>query len=192
MDEDNTLPPATGQGAQPPSPLTPQQEELCRRLDDWHAKYSLKAKPSDMFRGAVFAASIEFRGNPDWMAQAANSLREILYPFWSSQGTVADKKAEALKNSGSVRADESVIQEVGRIYGSLNELAHHGNAAGTSIDFDTFTPADFDRLLADFERIMFARLAHQIDIHKEADDILSAGPESIEIPIIQIVPELQS
>jgi hypothetical protein len=180
MDKDETLPKPTGEGAADPAQLTPKQEELCKRLDDLHSKYNLRAKPSDMFRGAIFAAKAEFRSNPDWMAQSANSLREILYPFWSDYGGLADRKAEAFRKSGSVRADEDANQEVGKIWGSLNELAHHGNGRGTSIDFNTFGATEFGRLLGEFERIMFDRLAHQIDVHNEIDEVLAAGPESVD------------
>lgn len=79
--EDKSLPQPVGGGQLPPSSLTPKQEDLCKRMDKLHARYGLKVKPSDMFKGAIFAARIECRSNPDWVAQAANSLREILYPF---------------------------------------------------------------------------------------------------------------
>jgi hypothetical protein len=129
-----------------------------------------------MFQGAIFVARIEARGNPDWIAQAANSLREILYPFWSKRGKLPGGKAEALRESGSVGADEDADAAIGRIWGSLNELAHHGNVAGKSVDFHTFTAEDFDRLLDVFERIMLDSLMHQIDVHREIDAILHAGP----------------
>lgn len=175
---DETIPQPIGENVQPALLLTARQEELCRRMDDLHARHGLRARPSDMFRGAVFAARIEARGNPDWIAQAANSLREILYPFWSAQGgKLPGGKADALRRSGSVRADEDANGEIGRIYGSLNELVHHGNCAGRGINFDTFTADDFERLFDDFERIMLDRLMRQIDVHHEIDSILAAGPE---------------
>jgi hypothetical protein len=180
---DETIPQPIGESAQQALLLTARQEELCRRMDDLHARHGLRARPSDMFRGAVFTARIEARGNPDWIAQAANSLREILYPFWSGQGgKLPGGKAEALRRSGSVRADDDANDEIGRIYGSLNELAHHGNGAGRSINFDTFTAEDFERLFDDFERIMLDRLMRQLDVHRELDAILAAGPEQ-EIPV---------
>jgi len=176
---DETIPQPIGQEPQPVLVLTARQEELCRRLDDLHERHGLKARPSDMFRGALFVARIEARGNTDWMAQAANSLRETLYPFWSGQGGNPGGRAEALRMSGSVRVDAATNREIGKIYGSLNELAHHGNGAGTSINFESFEPADFDRLLDDFERIMLDRLMHQIDVHHEIDAILAAGPDKV-------------
>ena len=76
-----------------------------------------------------------------------------------------------------MRADEDADDEIGRIWGSLNELAHHGNSTGRSINFDAFATDDFDRLVDDFERIMLDRLMHQIDVHHEIDAILAAGPD---------------
>jgi hypothetical protein len=174
---DETLPQPLPNDPQPAFVLTARQQELCRRLDHLHAYHGLKTRPSNMFQGAIFVARIEARGNPDWIAQAANSLREILYPFWSKQGgKLPGGKAEALRRSGSVRADEDAKEEIGRIWDSLNQLAHHGNVAGNSIDFHRFTSDDFDRLLDIFERIMLDSLMHQIDVHRAIDAILDAGP----------------
>ena len=67
--EDELLPQSIGEIELPPVSLLPEQEELCRRLDDLHNQYGLKALPSNMFRGAVFAARTECRrGNPDWLS----------------------------------------------------------------------------------------------------------------------------
>ena len=65
----------------PPARLTSEQEDLCSRLDELYQPYDLHVRPSEMFRGAVFASRAECRNNPDWIAQAAHSLREILYPI---------------------------------------------------------------------------------------------------------------
>jgi len=177
--EDKTASYQIGEGPLQPPSLTSEQDSLCARLDDIHVKYGLRVKPSDMFRGAIFAVRIECRSNPDWLAQAANSLREILYPFWSSHvDGVTDRKTEVFKKYGSVLIDNSFIQNVGRMYGLLNDLTHHGSTS-TSVDFITFTIEDFEKLLADFERIMRDALTRQVDIHQEIDKILIGGPTSI-------------
>lgn len=177
--EDKSLPRSVGKGPLPPPSLTPEQEDLCKRIDELHTKYGLKVKPSDMFKGAIFAARIECRSNPDWVAQAANSLREILYPFWSRRvGGITDRKANAFKKYGSVRVDENFIQDIGGLYGLLNDLAHHGSTS-TNLDFTTFTIADFEKLLSDFEREMRKALMRQVDIHQEIDKILNNGPSQI-------------
>lgn len=161
----------------PPPNLTPEQEDLCIRMDELHVLNGLKTKPSDMFRGAVFVSKTYLRNNPDWVAQAANSLRDILYPF---NGNKFANKEEALKQYGSVHANQpGFAQEVGRVLGSLTELAHHGNGKGKSVDFSTFKPTDFENLVADFERVMGDVLLRQVDIHQEVDSILSLNPEDV-------------
>lgn len=163
-------------GALPPISLSQRQVELCGRLDSFHTLYNLRVKPSDMFRGALFASREECRSNPDWIAQAANSLREILYPFYSREvDGVPTNKKEVLQKYGSVRADDTAITEMGRLYGKLNALTHHGNAEKSKVDFPAFTPTDFAGLLDNFERVMFDTLARQVDVHKDIDAILAAG-----------------
>ena len=186
--EDHALPESIGTSAPVPAPLTPKQEELCARLDELHARHGLKAKPSDMFRGAVFVARTEYRSNPDWIAQAANSLRDILYPF----GKEAPNKEEALRQYGSVRVDPKFTEEVGRLLGSLTELAHHGNGRGSSVNYTAFTPVEFERSLVDFERIMFDVLARQVDVHKEIDDLLAMDPSTLVDPLPKPTAQIES
>lgn len=155
----------------PPLVLSPKQEELCDRLDKLHAKFNLKALPSKMFRGAIFAAQVGVKENPDWISQAANSLRDIMYPF-GNYGI--PNKEEALKVFGSVRLAE--VNSVGRILGKLTELAHHGNAKGSSVNYTEFTPEDFEKLLTEFEDVMFNVLARQVNVHQEVDELLREDP----------------
>ena len=178
---DGTQSQLEGENLLSPIILSSKQEDICKRLDDWHGKYGLKIKPSDMFKGALFAARTECRSNPDWLAQATNSLREILYPFWSKHvDGIADRKVEALKKYGSVKVGNSFEQEIGRVYGNLNELAHHGNVSVNN-NFLSFKPADFEKLLEDFEKIMDVALSRQIDVHKEIDSIILINPKNMEI-----------
>lgn len=162
----------------PPVTLTSEQEDLCKRLDDFYSQHALAIKPSELFRGAIFAMRAECRSNPDWIAQAANSLREILYPFWSPQvKSITVKKSKALEGYGSVLVDE-IIQSVNTLYGRLNDLAHHG-ATATNFNFLEFSLSDFEKLLADFENVMRDALTRQLDLHSELDKILDSGPEGI-------------
>lgn len=161
-----------------PPALSPGQEELCKRLDELHAGYGLKTKPSDMFRGAVFTADpLVQRSNPDWLAQAANSLREILYPFYSREvKSVPTDKKEVLEKFGSVRAGDAGINELGRVYNLLSGLTHHGNSDKSRVDPATFTVKDFGVLLNDFEKVAKELLSRQLDIHKEVDEFLKRAP----------------
>ncbi len=166
---DEILPESVGENQIGPVHLTSEQEELCDRLDLWHTRYGLSTKPSDMFRGAIFVSRTAQRQNPDWVAQSAHSLRDILYPF----GSIAPNRKEALKQNGSVFGNnQPFIDEFGRIYGTLTELAHHGNGRGRSVDFSTFKATDFEKIIADFERIMRDALLRQLDVHSEIDAML--------------------
>jgi hypothetical protein len=174
---DNQLPQSVGESLVSPVVLSPEQEDLCQRLDDFHARNGLKTKPSNMFRGAVFVSQTFLRNNQDWIAQAANSLRDILYPF---NGNNTPNKEEALRQYGSAKAEQpGFANEVGRVLGSLTELAHHGNGRGSSVDFSTFSPTDFENLISEFERVMGDVLLRQIDVHHEVDSILALSPEDI-------------
>lgn len=178
----NQLQQPVGQILVPPISISPEQVDLCRRLDEFHTSNGLKTRPSDMFCGAVFVSRTFLRNNPDWIAQAANSIREIMYPFYSREvDLIGTDKREALQNFGSVTANDFLINEMGRIYNDLNCLAHHGTVKKGRINFETFSPIDFETLIADFERIMGNVLLRQIDIHQEADTILALNPEDIDL-----------
>jgi hypothetical protein len=136
-----------------------------------------------MFRGAVFAARSECRNNPDWVAQAGNSLREILYPFYSRQvpGVPTDKK-EVLEKFGSVKADQTTINRMGVVKGKVEGIAHHGNVEKNGVDYLTFKAEDFDALLSEFEEVLMDSLTRQIDVHVDVDAIIEAGPPADETP----------
>lgn len=166
---DEILPDSIGITELAPLVLTSKQEELCARLDEFYSKHNLLVKPSDMFRGAMFAMRPELRSNPDWMAQAAHSLRDILYPFGEAG---VPNKEEALRQYGSVRLEAKLTQELGKVFGSLTEITHHGNGRGNSVNYSEFSASDFDALVGRFENIMFDVLARQIDVHSEIDGFL--------------------
>ncbi|HMR55472.1 MAG TPA: hypothetical protein PKD34_02675 [Candidatus Doudnabacteria bacterium] len=175
--DDQNLPDSIGSEVVKPPALTPKEEELCQKLDELHSNYNLKVKPSDMFRGAIFTMRSELRSNPDWMAQSANSLREILYPF-SHDGI--PNKEEALRQFGSVRVDTELGDELGRVFGTLTELAHHGNGKSSSVDYLTYTSVQFEELVARFENIMFDVMSRQIDVHNEIDQLLKSAPSVLD------------
>jgi len=162
-----------------PAPLSPDQEDLCRRMDELHTSNGLKTKPSEMFRGAIFVARSQLRNNPDWIAQAANSLREIIYQFNGKKG--APNKEKALRQYGSVLANKpGFATELGKVFNEVTELAHHGNGKSGTIDFSNFKPSDFDQLIARFERVMTELLRRQVDIHQEIDALLGFKKEDVQ------------
>ena len=155
-------------GTQPVS-LTPAQEELCRRLDELHDLYGLKTRPSAMFRGALFAIEESWRNlNPDWLAQSAHSLREILYPFWGRNIKAVPYKKDAFERFGSVFVDD-IEENIGRIYGILSNLAHHG--IKRNLDFSNYKISDFISLRNEFETSMQRALTRQIDVHNQIDKL---------------------
>ena len=167
---DELLPQPIGNPSSTPVRLTPEQEELCRRMDELHALDQLQAKPSDMFRGAL--SVIEDENNPDRIAQAAHSLREILYPIMSGRGRKSTgSKEDPFERYGSVYLDAGL----GRIYGRLTSLAHHG-VTSTKLDFLSVTRTDFDELVEAFETSMQRALIRPIDVHRSIDQFLSSDP----------------
>ena len=139
-------------------------------MDELHALDQLQAKPSDMFRGAL--SVIEDENNPDRIAQAAHSLREILYPIMSGRVRQSlGAREPAFNKYGSVFLDVGL----GKIFGDLNDLAHHGvNSA--RLDFSSVTRADFDELAEAFESSMQRALIRPLDVHRSIDQFLSVDP----------------
>jgi len=141
----------------PPIKLTPQQEELCRRLDSLNQMAIQGQKLSMMFRGAIYGTREECRSNPDWIAQSAHSFREILFP-WRT------KEKEAFRSYGSVTVEEETSQNaLGTVYNKMTRVAHH---EPISVD-------DYEKLIENFQRVLLRALDRQVDIHDQIDRFLS-------------------
>ena len=158
-----------------PAPLDSYQIELCKRMDELHAIFHLHAKPSDMFSGLISA--IENQDNPDRIAQAAHSLREILYPFWSSSSKVKllPCKTRAFENFGSIISDgdlEIIEKELDRIFDNLSHLAHHG-----IVPANHSYSLDIEERRIRFERVMERALTRQAEVYNEIDMVLISSPE---------------
>ena len=150
--------------------LTPEQEDLCRRMDELYALEQLKAKPSDMFRGAL--SVLEDENNPDRIAQAAHSLREILYPIMSRRiRTSTGTRGDPFKRYGSVFPEVGI----GKILADLSDLAHHG-ANSKKLYSLNFPASDFENLMKGFETTMQTALIRPLDAHRSIDRFLSGDP----------------
>lgn len=115
---------------------------------------------------------IEDENNPDRIAQAAHSLREILYPIMSGRVRRSiGAREQAFESYGSVFLDVGL----GKIFGDLNDLAHHG-VTSTKLDFLSVTRRDFDELVEAFETSMQRALIRPIDVHRSIDQFLSGDP----------------
>ncbi|MBN2286054.1 MAG: hypothetical protein JXI43_06375 [Tissierellales bacterium] len=143
--------------------LTTQQEDLCSRLDVLNQRTIKGQELSKIFIGAIFATREENRSNPDWMAQSAHSLREILYQFKSMKTNI--KWIDAFIIFGSVTAeDEKLAETVGRVYNKITEVAHH------QLDLCI---EDYEKLIEEYERILLWALDRQVNIHDQIDMFLS-------------------
>jgi len=172
-----------------PSRLSEKQKELCKRLDEFH-KIALSKEgiaPSGLFRGALYAMEpARRRQNPDWMAQAAHSLRDILYPFYRSGANL--KREEALKQYGSAGNLDQLSKSIGQYYGFLSDVSHHNlNVAATNPIINgskkrpvPITEETFAAVASGFEVVLFEALRRQIDAHKEIDGFLERGERNFE------------
>ena len=150
-----------------PVSLTPKQQELCKRLNALYGQYTeFEASASEMFQGALVARQRSY-GNPDWVSQAANSLREIIYPLWSYQSkAVPDKRIDALRKYGSIRTD-GVEEKIRGVYRALNDLTHHSPKRD---------PNEIEKLFPEFETVMLDALTRQTDLHRDIDKFVSIRP----------------
>lgn len=181
--KDKDLPQSVGEYTSEPI-YFPRKEDLCRRLDQFYqsSNVTFDVAPSEMFRGALFSMRQEYRDkNPDWMAQVAHSLREILYQFegeWKS----------ALIRYGSTYDRSKREEEVGRYYGFVSAIAHHDYAeAGTNsiVGGDrnnpvTITPKVFEGAVLKFGDVLFTALRRQVDAHREIDEILKESLQKVQ------------
>ena len=166
-----------------PLVLTDKQRWLCSRLDELHAVANREGTPpSQMLRSALHVMNAAQRGpNPDWMAQAAHSLREVLYPFYKSNAAV--KRLEVFTRYGVAGDADALSKEIGAHFGFLTSVAHHeweqarSNpvlkqlvASGLSDPIPLFEIA-----ISAFEDVLFRALRRQLDVHAEIDKFISEG-----------------
>lgn len=170
--EDKTLPKSYGEESTLLVPF-PEQEELCVRLDEFYqtSGNKLEFQPSSLFRGALY--TMRYKENPDWMAQVAHSLREILYQFkgWS----------DTFVKYGSTYDKTKIGQDVGTYYTFISDIAHHSfEKAGTSpliggtkANPVAITAEIFENVALRFGKILFTVLRRQIEAHQEIDNLLT-------------------
>lgn len=173
--EDKALPKSYGKELTLPV-LFPEQEELCVRLDEFcqSSANKLEFQLSSLFRGALYA--MRYKENPDWMAQVAHSLREILYSFEGWSG--------AFVEYGSTHDKRKIGQDVGIYYNFITDIAHHRfeKAAisplidGTKDKPVVITAEIFENVALRFGKILFAVLRRQLEAHQEIDTILAKEP----------------
>ncbi|MDD5626013.1 MAG: hypothetical protein PHG83_02520 [Patescibacteria group bacterium] len=170
-------------------------ENLCRRIDDFYSKYPKqhkKQKASDLIKGAFYAMRIECRSNTDWMSQAANSARDVLYPLFSERISSNNliklfKKYAVNKNNNHNVQNRDFINTFNNldvIYKRLSDLTHHGtDLKGFSLkQFSDFSENDFENLIGDFTLVLERAFSlQQIYIHTIIDIIFRKNKRSKEL-----------
>ncbi len=160
------------------------QEDLFCRLDAFYSSSGAHSTLlfSDRLRGALYAMGSESRKhNPDWMAEASHSLREILYPFSKKNSGIklGMNREEALVKFGSIY-EKRDIQELGQVYDIVENIAHHnfedagesfliGGSKGHSVEI---TELIFEEIVEIYSRVLFDTLRRQIDLHTEISKLL--------------------
>lgn len=161
-------------------------EELCKRIDAFYSNYSKqhkKKKASDLIKGAFFSMRSECRSNPDWMSQAANSARDVLYPLFS-EGISGNnliklfrKYAVSKDNNHNIKNNDFIntFNNLDVIYKKLSDLTHHGTdlKGFSSKQFSDFSEKDFENLMRDFTIILGRSFGlQQIYVHAIIDLII--------------------
>lgn len=165
---DDLLPKPVGESPAQPVVTTSPREELAERIDALFAMNGRAERPSEWLTGAVFVSHDKVRANSDWVAQAAHSLREILYRLCSPRmGGSDDATRELLTRFGSAQDVEVSISELNAMYKKLCKLAHHEKK------IEELNEGNFENLLAAFEKVMDSALQRQLDVHEEIDDLLA-------------------
>lgn len=167
-----------------PVKKTPRQNAIFHKLDELSTYYTSKVELSKLFEGAIYACRYECKTNPEWFAQAAHSIREILYPLYSPKvpnfsKSKSKKKLSPFYEYGSARMDESIEKEINRLYGKITNIAHHYvNSDKQETELQNVEKT-IEELLNDFETVILRALERQTDIHSEIDTILSSDPYQI-------------
>lgn len=171
----------------PPVVPEPEVKDLCDKIDGFYSGYSKqhkRQKASDLIMGAFYAIRLECRSNPDWMSQAANSARDVLYPLFA-KGTNTNnliklfkKYAESKQDRLKIKNKEFVktFESLDKIYKKLSDLTHHGTELKgfSEKQFTGLTEKSFQKLLEDFISVLGKAFRfQQIYIHTIIDLIVS-------------------
>ena len=170
----------------PPLLLSPEIQDLCRRIDEFFRGYPKKHQKhdaSDLLEGVYYAMRSEVRSNPVWMSQAASSARDVLYPLFSEQISQSNlmklfKKHATDPHAASKISDPRFMDTfvtLDKIYKKLSDLTHLGTDLGafTSEEFATFKDSDFEKLMEDYVRVLGSALRlQQIYVHTIIDSIV--------------------
>jgi hypothetical protein len=187
IDPKNPAPRHSASISAEPIALSEKQNDLCTRLDGFYAASNKGGtRPSDMFRGALYAIRLSHRTtNPDWMAQAAHSLRDVLYPFYGRGALI--KGENAFVQYGAAGNIDALTKDVRTYFGFLTSVAHHNwdqarrNQIAKAVNTSGMRPEPevFEEIVSGFENVLYRVLRRQLDAHAEIDRFIAQSLNDI-------------
>lgn len=160
--------------------LTPKQEELCRKFEDLHqwaglTRQTQQATPTEMFKGALYLHQRGRGDSPDWIAQAAHSLREMLYPFRSRSGGQKVVPKCKFKFYQRLMKKSPVASRMRNLWSRLNVFAHHYRRKQLPKNIEQ----EFEGLFAEFQLVTHQISSASTEMYEILDPILSGGPNGL-------------
>lgn len=176
----------------PPVIPGPEVDDICKKIDKFYSKYPKQhktQKTSDLIKGAFYAMRPECKSNTDWMSQAANSAREVLYPLFSESISTNNliklfkKYAKSEQDRRKIKNQDFIntFDALDEIYKKLSDLTHHGTdlRVFSQKEFSNFSEKDFENLMKDFTTTLRRSFnLQQIYIHTIIDAIVEKKNKS--------------
>jgi|GEM_PF-5912024 len=153
-------------------------------------KIKINILPSELLRGVKFLVLPANRSqNPDWMAQAAHSMRDI---FYTLDNPKKQDKVDVIKEFSELRLPETEAEIVAKLLIDLNKIfnhiAHHFSTDPTKKDTenrlrklgilktgDFFDDFDFEDLFGKAIEILCDYHKNSIHEHARIDELIKIG-----------------
>ena len=156
----------------------PEVQKLCDKIDNFYCAYPKRPrnqKASDLVKGVLYAMRPACRSNPDWMSQAANSARGILYPLISQishenliklfRKYITDPKLKLQINDQKFI---NTFNSLDTIYKKLSNLTHHRDKEN-----------NFEALMQEYIHVLGQALRlQQVYVHTIIDGIIQGSTKS--------------
>lgn len=153
-----------------PIKLEHHQEWICNYLDRLNEKQKICSDgvlPSDLIKGAI-AVSLNNKSNPDWMAQASHSYRELLYRLGGvkDQGIFLKLKIKVFSYLNKIGFKKTYIDKVLKIktkkekIGGVMEILHEQKRAMQIADTLYKT------------HLAFTKISHHFSENKSKEDVI--------------------
>ncbi len=161
--------------------------QLISKLDSLKTSEHLNKKYSEIYMGGVYALKEKNRReNPDWMAQSANSFREILYILKKTEA----KEVELLLNEhfGKSLTPQEVNEYrsyMTSLYGLFSDLTHHFSGVpdialqkyridkNLEIGVNPLTKEDYFAAIKLYKEYLKLFVITALDMHKKIDECIA-------------------